>query len=154
MSIWLVRHAKAGSRQRWDGPDDLRPLTKGGHRQAEGLGLALAGEPVETVLSSSYVRCRQTVAPLAHRRRLPVLLHDALLEGAPLEALLELLSELETDSAVLCSHGDVIENLLTRLATDRVPLDGELVWPKGSAWALEVNGGHVYRGRYLPPYEP
>ncbi len=154
MSIWLVRHGKAGNRQRWDGPDDLRPLTKVGQRQAEGLGLALADAAIECVLSSSYVRCRQTVEPLAHRRRLPVLLHDALVEGAPLEDLLKLLSDLETDSAVLCSHGDVIGNLLTHLAADRVPLDGELVWPKGSAWSLELNGGAVHRGRYLPPYEP
>lgn len=153
MTVWLVRHAKAGSRQRWDGPDDLRPLTKAGERQAAGLQETLADEHIDAVISSAYVRCRQTVQPLAHVRRLPITLHDALLEGASLDELGKLLEDLEVVSAVLCTHGDVVENLVARLAADRVPLDGDLAWPKGSTWALEVNGGRVHAARYLPPFE-
>src|SRR5207302_617517 len=32
-----------------------------------------------------------------------------------------------------------------------VPLDGGLRWKKASTWALEVRGGKVVSGRYLPP---
>jgi phosphohistidine phosphatase SixA len=35
--IYLVRHAKAKNRLGWTEPDDLRPLTKMGFRQAEAL---------------------------------------------------------------------------------------------------------------------
>src|SRR3954454_13818704 len=36
-SLLLVRHAAAGDRADWDGPDDLRPLDTRGRRQAERL---------------------------------------------------------------------------------------------------------------------
>jgi hypothetical protein len=32
-----------------------------------------------------------------------------------------------------------------------VPLEGGLVFPKGSAWVLDVEGGDVVHGRYVPP---
>ena len=82
MTLYLVRHAKAGSRSSWDGDDRLRPLTKMGRREAEGIADLLRDAPLERVLSSPYVRCTETVAPLAARRGLEVEEHDALAEGA------------------------------------------------------------------------
>jgi hypothetical protein len=32
-----------------------------------------------------------------------------------------------------------------------VPLEGGLVFPKGSAWVFDVEGGDVVHGRYVPP---
>ena len=37
MTVYLVRHAKAGERGVWDGDDQLRPLSGRGHLQARGL---------------------------------------------------------------------------------------------------------------------
>jgi len=68
--MYLVRHAKAGSRSAWSGPDDLRPLTKTGRRQADALGDLLAERRVTRVVSSPSVRCRQTVEPLETRAEL------------------------------------------------------------------------------------
>jgi 8-oxo-dGTP diphosphatase len=34
VSVLLVRHAKAGDREKWEAPDDLRPLTAKGEAQA------------------------------------------------------------------------------------------------------------------------
>src|SRR3954469_967625 len=63
--LLLVRHAKAGNRKSWDGVDRLRPLTDAGWAQGTAL-LDLLGEsrPVR-LLSSPYVRCVQTLEPLA-----------------------------------------------------------------------------------------
>src|SRR5262249_55413614 len=63
--VYLVRHAKAGSREQWRADDDLRPLTTKGWRQAEGLVEAFADRPLASILSSPAVRCVQTVEPLA-----------------------------------------------------------------------------------------
>ncbi len=56
--LWLLRHAEAA-----DGaPDDERPLTDRGARQAEAAGRALArlGAEIDVCLSSPKVRARQT----------------------------------------------------------------------------------------------
>src|SRR5438270_12184602 len=60
ISVYLVRHAKAGDRQAWEGEDRLRPVDQPGWRQAEGLAEAFQGEPLDMILSSPYLRCFQT----------------------------------------------------------------------------------------------
>ena len=93
--VYLVRHAKAGDRQAWTEDDRLRPLSKKGRRQAEALVGAFGGLGVGRVLSSPYVRCEQTVRPLALDRGLSLDLTEALAEGAPLEGLLEIIADLD-----------------------------------------------------------
>ena len=157
MKLYLVRHAKAGSRSAWDGPDETRPLSKAGRRQAAALRKLLRDEPIGRVLSSPYVRCRDTVAPLAERLRLPVEDADGLVEGAPLSEALRLVEKVTDKPTVLCTHGDVIGDLLHHFDSQGVRLDAdddaapsELRFPKGSTWVLDVEDGQVVRGRYLP----
>jgi len=45
--LLLVRHADAGVKGSWDGPDALRPLSPMGRRQAEGLVVRLEDYPVD-----------------------------------------------------------------------------------------------------------
>jgi 8-oxo-dGTP diphosphatase len=108
MSVILLRHASAGDRAKWRGDDRLRPLDKRGRKQAERLRDVLLAHDVTRVLSSPYVRCTETVAPLG----LDIETDDRLAEGASPEGTLELLADL--DGAVACTHGDVIEALLGR----------------------------------------
>src|SRR5205085_3956418 len=84
MTAYLVRHAKAGSRAKWTAPDDLRPLSKPGRRQADALADALGDTGITRIVSSPHVRCRQTVEPLAARCGVQVESSDALAEGASL----------------------------------------------------------------------
>jgi phosphohistidine phosphatase SixA len=59
--VWLlVRHADAGDKFRWDGPDLLRPLSPTGRSQATGLVERLQDYPIERILSSPAVCCQQT----------------------------------------------------------------------------------------------
>jgi 8-oxo-(d)GTP phosphatase len=106
MSVILLRHASADDRKTWQGDDRLRPLDERGREQALALAERLRAQGVERVYSSPYVRCTQTVAPLG----LEIVPDERLAEGAPLEATLELLRDL--DDAVACTHGDVIEVVL------------------------------------------
>jgi phosphohistidine phosphatase SixA len=106
MSVVLLRHASAGDRTTWEGDDRLRPLDKRGRRQAAALREELLARGVTRALSSPYVRCTQTVAPLG----LNIEPDERLAEGADLRDTLEILRD--ADGAVACTHGDVIENVL------------------------------------------
>jgi phosphohistidine phosphatase SixA len=133
MAVLLVRHAKAGRADRWEAPDDLRPLTPKGEAQAEALVATLAGFDVVRVLSSPYLRCRQTVAPLAAARGLAVEPSDDLAEGAGRAGVALVRSLLEgTPHTVLCTHGDVIEEVLDALGIGR---DEET--RKAATWVIE-----------------
>jgi 8-oxo-dGTP diphosphatase len=112
---------------------------------------ALRGEPIARIASSPYVRCVQTVTPLSETCGIPIEQIDALAEGTPLDQVLRLIEKVSDKPTVLCTHGDVVEEVLSHLDERRVPLDGGLVFPKGSAWVLDVEGGDIVHGRYVPP---
>jgi 8-oxo-dGTP diphosphatase len=146
---YLVRHAHAGDKRAWHGPDALRPLSDPGRREAHGLLTQLRDYPINRIVSSPALRCLQTVAPLAQRRELAVERADVLGVDAEPDALLALLLDPAAAEAVLCSHGELIGTVLERLLG---PDSGDgLSWPKGSTWVLSVDGGHVNQSRYLPP---
>jgi 8-oxo-dGTP diphosphatase len=110
--VYLVRHARAGHRETWEGADDrLRPLDERGLKQAEALVAPLAGRDFSRILSSPYVRCMQSVEPLAAARGLQVEAVEALAEGAGETAALELFRSLEAP-VVASVHGDLAFDLL------------------------------------------
>lgn len=150
MIIYLVRHAKAGSRRDWSKDDDLRPLSPVGHRQAARIADALADAGATRVVSSPFVRCRQTLDPLAQRLRLPLELADALAEGAPLTDTLRFFEKVSGEITVLCTHGDVVTNVIEHLTKAGVPIDDERL-EKGSIWELETHDGEIVGAHYRPP---
>ena len=141
MAVLLVRHGEAGDRHRWDGPDEERPLSAEGRQQADALTGALAGYEITRVLSSPYLRCTQTVEPLAAARGLPVEASDDLAEGSGRVALRRVRSLLEGPGTVLCTHGDVVEEVLDGLGVRR-----SAETEKGATWALRPG-----EARCLPP---
>ena len=62
-AFYFIRHAKAGSRSRWEQDDRLRPLSSGGFKQADALVsiLAAAGLAVVLVQFIAPVLLRQFV---------------------------------------------------------------------------------------------
>lgn len=132
MTILLIRHAIAKDRHRWEGDDDARPLTKHGRAQADALVSQLGGFPIDRVLSSTAVRCVDTVIPLAYARGCEVEREPALAEGSGLDAARLVARLLEQGVAVaLCTHGDVVPEVMDALDAecDRCA--------KGSTWVLE-----------------
>jgi broad specificity phosphatase PhoE len=149
--IYLLRHAHAGNKKNWEGPDDQRPLSEAGRREAAGLVVRLAALPVSRVLSSPALRCLQTVGPLAEQRGLPVGLEGRLHVDAGVEQAAALLLSPDLGDAVLCSHGELIGELLGRLREGGAPIAEDAEWPKGSTWVLRPDGGRVTEATYLPP---
>jgi len=133
--VLIVRHARAGKRKEWTGDDRLRPLDARGVEQAGRLVEVLAGHELERILSSPYLRCVQTVEPLAAARGLELETREELAEGAGAEALLGVLP---TGATVLCVHGDVLEEFFGK------PL------PKGSTTLVEPRNGALVRVATVP----
>jgi 8-oxo-dGTP diphosphatase len=143
MPIYVVRHAKAGDRAEWEGDDRLRPLTKSGRRQAEELAAWLKKEPIDAILSSQYVRCLQTVEPVAEQHKLPIVPRKDLEEGAGGESIFRVVSEFEGRNIVLCTHGDVVEELLEHLIAQGLVSRARAQLEKGSTWILDEKDGRI-----------
>ncbi len=149
-TFYVVRHAKAGDREEWTGDDRKRPLTGKGRKQAEKLVEVLAKLPVAAVFSSGFVRCVQTVEPLAQARRLKVQLSPSLEEGSGLEGLAEFFGDRSLGNAVLCTHGDLAYELVEDLVEREVIRQGEGGYDKASTWVLGVDDhGVAVNARYL-----
>ncbi|HEX8805187.1 MAG TPA: phosphoglycerate mutase family protein [Acidimicrobiales bacterium] len=156
MRLDVVRHAHAGSRSAWDGIDAHRPLSKKGRRQAEAIADRLAADPATTIhrlVSSPSLRCVQTLEPLADRLGLAVEGDSRLLEGTRAADALALARELAAGDgdAVVCSHGDVIPEILRALRAAGTRVDDPFVWPKGSTWRLTGDHRHWATASYQPP---
>jgi 8-oxo-dGTP diphosphatase len=98
----------------------------------------------------------ETVAPLADKLGLEVEQTAALLEGADASKTYGLIRHAvkEKGDTVLCTHGDLVPELLRLANRDGMTLEDSPRWPKGSTWALEVDGHHLTRARYWAPPEP
>jgi broad specificity phosphatase PhoE len=151
VTLYLLRHAQAGSRATWNGDDDTRrPLTGQGRRQSADLVGLLCDMPIDRIFTSPYLRCVETVAPLGARLGTDVEVTDALAEG-PERAALELARSLGSANTLFCSHGDIIPALLdTFRRTDGLDLGPDPKCQKGSVWVLEP-GPAFGVGVYLPP---
>jgi 8-oxo-(d)GTP phosphatase len=150
LPLYLVRHAKAGDREAWTEDDRLRPLSKKGRQQAEGLVDLFAGLGIDRVLSSPYDRCVQTVRPLAIARHLPLEEIETLAEGTPLHEAMAFLRDLG-GAVVLSTHGDLIPAVVLHLADRGLELTDPPDWKKGSTWVLEREAGLFTTARYLAP---
>jgi broad specificity phosphatase PhoE len=125
-------------------------LSKAGRRQAEALAATLAAAGVTQLVSSPSVRCHQTLTPAAERLGLEVATDPALTEGSRLKDALRLVSCHLDEDVALCSHGDVLGDLLNHYADQGAALDGDRM-EKASIWVLQVEDGDVRSATYLPP---
>jgi phosphohistidine phosphatase SixA len=148
--LLVVRHADAGDKRCWDGPDLLRPLSPTGRSQATGLVERVQDYPIERILSSPAARCQQTVQPLARDRFLQIESSPTLaVDGSPAEVL-ALFWDRRLPETVLCGHGEMIRWLLNRLASRGLVTNAPLEAAKGSTWLLERTSRRVH-AHYLPP---
>lgn len=81
--IALVRHGETGwnAERRYQGHKDI-PLNENGRRQALALGEHMGDWNILAIYSSDLARARDTVAPIAGRRALPIRLDPRLREMA------------------------------------------------------------------------
>jgi 8-oxo-dGTP diphosphatase len=148
--VLLVRHAHAGSRQSWHGPDELRPLDSLGLREAAELSAVLELFAPAAVVSAAPRRCRDTVAPLGLPVKVDPAFDETSAAGVPgaREALLTLASS--ATPTVVCSQGKVIPPLLAALHPGNTTAVEGYRTPKGTGWLLALSGTDVVAADPLP----
>ncbi len=145
MPIHVIRHAHAGSRRKWTEDDEVRPLSKRGRTQAAAIAVDLAEAGIDLLLSSRYLRCIETLEPLAAKLDLEVTQASSLAEGntgpLALQTLLEAAAAGHTVAA--CSHGDVIPDLIRHAVSHGASLSGPSAPRKGERYELVLADGAI-----------
>jgi 8-oxo-dGTP diphosphatase len=155
-TVLVVRHGSAGSRSEWSGDDRLRPLDETGRRQADELVRTLSPFLVRKIVSADFVRCIETVEPLASFLGLDISEEPMLSErGFPghEEEVVELVRGLavEGESVALCTQRKVVPDLIERLSVTDGFDPPHVHAKKGGAWALRFDKRRLCDGEYFPP---
>jgi 8-oxo-dGTP diphosphatase len=147
----LIRNAHARSGHDLRVTDDGRHLSARGFKQARSLVETLEGYSPQRILCSPAARCLETVTPLSAAFDLEVEVEEGLAAGASLEAL-ALIRRVANEKIALCTHGDVIPEILVSLADeDHLDLGPRPRQAKASVWVLEAERSRFVRAVYLPP---
>ncbi|WP_072687516.1 NUDIX hydrolase [Rhodococcus marinonascens] len=159
-TVLLVRHAKAGSRKRYPGEDNTRPLDANGRLQADALVAQLEAFGATEVSSADRTRCTQTVEPLALAMdtdiRLEPLMSEESYKADPVGTRTRARKIAALGGVqVVCSQGGVIPDLLQLWAdSDGIPLPAARN-RKASMWVLSLSGGKLVQADHidspLPP---
>jgi len=120
-TVVLVRHAKAGKRENWQGDDNARPLSPAGLRQADAIAQLVAIFRPARVYSAPRSRCRETVQAVAEEATVDIQEEYLFSEEGYRDnrefgqaRLLEIAKYPGT--SVVSSQGGVIPDLITQLA--------------------------------------
>jgi phosphohistidine phosphatase len=94
LELYLLRHAHAGDPLAWRGPDERRPLSQRGRKQADRLGrfLADSGFRPDAIITSPMARAAETAERVAERLKLEVTVDHRLADGPDLGGLDAILS--------------------------------------------------------------
>ena len=151
MTLFIVRHAKAGKRSEWDGDDELRPLSEPGWEQAEALAEKLSVLAPNALISSPATRCIQTLEPLSKAMKIKIVTDKRLFENNDVAKMLELLETVK-DSAVISSHGDMIPECIKLLERRGMKINSKPDWRKASVWVVErTKHGFKSASAWAPP---
>ena len=130
-ALVVVRHSHARARKSWRKDDRLRPLLAEGKRDAAKLVPLLGAYGLTRLVTSSSVRCAQTLVPYAEASGWPLQETHALSqEDATAESVLEIVDDLihGKECAAICTHRPVLPTVLDALevVTEKLA-PGELV---------------------------
>ncbi len=142
MTLYLIRHAKAGDRLDDHTADRDRSLSKAGRAQAKQIAEILCATNISRIIASPFKRCVETVSPLAEKLELRVEASETLAEETSLAALNALIESLRAtqENAALCSHGNVVPALLRLLG---VYSHDTILCQKGSIYTVDLATGQV-----------
>lgn len=120
-ALIVLRHANAVSPSTWPGSDDSRPLSELGSMQARKIVKTIGAWRPRRVVTSSARRCRHTVAPFAEFAHREVASTRNLSQEAFETGIANVRKTVgkrvaERKSALLCSHGPVIPEILREIA--------------------------------------
>jgi 8-oxo-(d)GTP phosphatase len=153
-TVLIVRHGTAGSKSRYKGDDQKRPLDKHGRAQAESLVGVLLAFGANTVYAADRVRCHQTVEPLAEElgttiHSEPLLTEEEYPENrkAARHRVLEIASSGGTP--VICTQGKVIPDLIAWWCERDGVRPDKSRNRKGSAWVMSLADGRLVAADHI-----
>ena len=116
----LLRHAKAITREEWQGEDDDRPLSSSGQNQAMRLLSTYQVFNIDQIHSSDAVRCYDTVKSMAKGLDIKLEVSSKLSESTykkDKEKAFDYVRELikEDKSILICSHNPILPKMLNKL---------------------------------------
>jgi phosphohistidine phosphatase len=129
MNLYIVRHAIAVQRGTPDYEDDSqRPLTDKGRKKMRKIvqGLRQFDTPLNTILSSPYVRARDTAKILADEFKLENQLYfsENLVPPGNFEALVDEIHEkYDVENLALVGHEPMLSQLISWLTTGHTDLE-------------------------------
>ncbi|GAA1837903.1 NUDIX hydrolase [Agromyces salentinus] len=117
----LLRHGKAVSRDSWKGEDTARPLSRRGVEQAAALVETIRAWHPTRIVSSPAVRCVTTVRPLSAANGVEVKLDARISQDAWTHGDADVRRVVgkrvrSGRSAVICSHGPVLPDIVREIA--------------------------------------
>lgn len=120
-ALIALRHAKAVAPGRWDGPDASRPLAERGVAQAASIVETLTAWGPRRIQSSTATRCVTTVTPLSAATGIPIKRTDKISQDAFHDGTADVRGVIgkrvrSRKTAVLCSHGPVLPEILREMA--------------------------------------
>jgi phosphohistidine phosphatase len=152
IELHLLRHAHAGDPGAWDGPDERRPLSDKGEKQADRLGRFLAGIgfQADAIITSPRLRAAQTATIVADRLGVPVGEDERLGGGVSIGVLEAILRDAgDPVRPVLVGHDpDFTELVAILCGASRVPMRKGALARIDVPRPLEPGGGTL---RWLVP---
>jgi len=133
--LHLLRHAHAGDPEKWTGPDEKRPLSKRGLRQAERLAAFLAdhGVQVDLLLTSPKLRASQTADSVAEALSLKPRIDERLAGSLDIARIDGLIRDADVTNVMLVGHDPDFSSLLAELCGAQA-----LAMRKGALATLDV----------------
>ncbi|ROS77388.1 8-oxo-dGTP diphosphatase [Curtobacterium sp. PhB130] len=122
-ALIALRHAKTTPGSDWHGPDATRPLLPVGRTQAKAVASPVAAFGPRKIVSSTAARCLATVEPLSDKTKIgvastPDISQDAHDQGSADVKGVVRKRLAKGKTAVLCSHGPVLPEIIARIATE------------------------------------
>jgi phosphohistidine phosphatase len=149
MDIYIIRHAIAVDRGTPEYEDDSqRPLTDKGKKKMRQIarGLCALGVDFDLILSSPYVRARETAEILADvfKTKADVAFSENLIPmGDPDLLISEINEKYSVDSIAVIGHEPYLTSLISLLVSDSASLDMTL--KKGGVCRLSADDLHLTR---------
>ncbi len=126
MELYLLRHADAGDPMAWEGPDEIRPLSDKGERQADRLGRFLAGSGFkpDAILTSPKVRAIETARIVGEHLNVRALEDTRLAGGLSADVVEAILGDAgDADCVVLVGHDPDFSDLVAELCgASQIPM--------------------------------
>lgn len=147
-TLIILRHTKALERGDWDDLDSKRTLDERGLLQSERLVAHLAPFAIDEIYSSNYIRCVQTVTPLAAARKLRITeipnLNEETFDIDP-ERSISFANAVKQDekNILMCSHNPVIPTMLRGILNTKLKNKDLIKLEPGDAWVVHRVRGEI-----------